>query len=355
MPRGHPPSAATHLVVPLLRWQLILRLGHRRQIEATKVIAEHEQACLERVTASRQCTLVGKPVGTLEHRSNDPTQPHLPTRPLGILDRRELRRRHAVQERSRVADLAASRAARREHQQGFTTPRPLLAKQRIKHGNRSAHTAVIDWRTRQIEQGVNLGQARIETLDTASVEVIQVIVTVERHESGHLFQVPRQLAFGRQPVQERNGAPHAAPTKNLQTRLKRLLLITCIDRTRQPLTQLPQRALGFSPGFRLNHTLVGVVPACLPAIVLKYPLNPLEINRQTARYKLAGLEAQLERERRQVGCQPCNERFHFGLCQELFTLHAGRLADNIEWPYPKQNGRPRPRCLFIQVNKLSRF
>lgn len=296
-----------------------------------------------------------KPIGTLEQRSNNPAQAHLPTRPLGIVDRRKLRRRHAVQERSWVADLAASRAAGREHQQGFTTPRPLLAKQRIQHGNRSAHTAVIDWRTRQIEQGVNLGQARIETLDTASVEVIQVIVTVERHESGHLFQVARQLVFGLQPVQERNGAPHAAPTKNLQTRLKRLLLITSVDRTRQPLTQFPQRALGFSPGFRLNHTLVGVVPACLPAIVLKYPLNPLDFNRQTARYKLAGLEAQLERERRQVGCQPCNERFHFGLCQELFTLHAGRLAGNVEWPYPKQNGRPRPRCLFIQVNKLSRF
>jgi hypothetical protein len=89
--------------------------------------------------------------------------------------------------------------------------------------------------------------------------------------------------------------------------------------------------------------------------VLKDLLDPLHIDRQATGHELAGLAAQLEGEHRQVGCQPCNESLDFGLCQELITLHARRLAGSAEWPYPKQNDRPRPRCLFIQVNNWSRF
>ncbi|MNH14349.1 hypothetical protein D3C79_739400 [compost metagenome] len=304
--------------------------------------------------ASRgHCPLVGKPACAPEQRADNPAQADLPARPLSVFDRRELRRCQTIGKRPGVADLVATRAAGRKPQQRFATPCPLLAEQRIQHGNRGAHTAVIDRRTGQVEQGVNLGQARIETLDTA--EVIQVIVGIERHEPSHLLQVARQLAAGRQPMQEWNGAPHAAPAQNLQTGLKRLLLITGADTSRQPLTQLPKRALGLHPGFRVDRALVAVAPACLPAVMLKDLLYPLYIDRQTAGHKLAGLESQLEGEYRQVGCQPFNESLNFGLCQEVITLHASRLAGSVEWPYPKQNDRLRPRCLFIQVNNWSRF
>ncbi|MNF69597.1 hypothetical protein D3C84_514840 [compost metagenome] len=55
--------------------------------------------------------------------------------------------------------------------------------------------------------------------------------------------------------------------------------------------------------------------------MLKDLLEPLDISHQTARYELAGLETQLERERRQIRFQPCNERLNFRLIQELFALH----------------------------------
>ena len=94
---------------------------------------------------------------------------------------------------------------------------------------------------------MNLGQPSIKTLNALFVEIIQVIVTVERHQPSHLLQIAQQLTLCGQPVQKRNSTSHTSPTKNLQARFKRLLFILLVDRPLQPLAKLAEGALGLSP------------------------------------------------------------------------------------------------------------
>ena len=202
---------------------------------------------------------------------------------------------------------------------------------------------------------MNLGQTSVETLNAVRVKLIQVIVAIQRHEPGHFSQISGQLTLVGQTMQKRNGAAHASPAKNLQTRLQRLRLIAPLDCTLEPLTKLTERALRLRPGLRVHRCLIAIQPTGLPTIMCQHLLETANILLQTARYKFAGFETKLERQGWQIRRQPFNKSLDFRLEQKLFMLHAGCLAGSIEWPYPKQKGRARPCCLFIQVNNWNRL